>query len=41
METREIAYEIDGKTFTGYLADGSNGRKVPGSLVAYEAGGRT
>jgi dienelactone hydrolase len=41
METREIAYEIDGKKFTGYLADGSNGRKVPGILVAYEAGGMT
>ena len=41
METREIAYDIDGKTFTGYLADGSNGRKVPGILVAYEAGGMT
>lgn len=41
METREIAYEIDGKTFTGYLADGSNGHKVPGILVAYEAGGMT
>jgi dienelactone hydrolase len=41
METRDIAYEIDGKTYTGYLADGSNGRKVPGILVAYEAGGMT
>jgi len=41
METRDIAYEIDGKTYTGYLADGSNGKKVPGILVAYEAGGMT
>lgn len=41
METREIAYVIDGKTYTGYLADGSNGKKVPGILVAYEAGGMT
>ncbi|HEY4123068.1 MAG TPA: dienelactone hydrolase family protein [Rhizomicrobium sp.] len=41
METREIAYQIDGRTFSGYLADGSKGRKVPGILVAYEAGGMT
>lgn len=41
MDAREIAYDIDGKTFTGYLADGSKGKKVPGILVAYEAGGMT
>ncbi len=41
MDAREIAYDIDGKTFTGYLADGSKGKKVLGILVAYEAGGMT
>ncbi len=41
MKTQEIAYTIDGKTFTGFLADGSNGRKVPGIVVAHEGGGMT
>jgi dienelactone hydrolase len=41
MQTRTIDYEIDGKTFTGYLADGSNGQKTAGILVAHEGGGMT
>ncbi len=41
MQTRTIDYEIDGRTFTGYLADGSNGRKTAGVLVAHEGSGMT
>jgi dienelactone hydrolase len=40
-KTRDIAYEIDGKTFTGLLADGSNGKRAPGIVVAHEGGGMT
>ncbi|HEX6374249.1 MAG TPA: dienelactone hydrolase family protein [Allosphingosinicella sp.] len=29
----------DGMTLTGYLADGSGGRRAPGMLVAHEGGG--
>ena len=39
IETREIAYQSGAKTLTGYLADGSNGRKVPGILVCHQGGG--
>ena len=41
MHTRDIEYRIDGKKFVGYLADGSNGRKTAGVLVAHEGGGMT
>ena len=41
IKTSEVAYEVDGKTFTGFLYDGSNGRKVPGVLVVHEGGGMT
>lgn len=41
MQARDIEYRIDGKTFVGYLADGSNGRKTAGVLVAHEGGGMT
>lgn len=41
METRTIDYQIGGRTFTGYLADGSGGAKVRGVLVAHEGGGMT
>jgi dienelactone hydrolase len=41
VKTSEHPYEIDGKKFTGFLADGSNGRKVPGIVVAHEGGGMT
>ena len=39
METRDIAYQCGDKRLTGYLADGSNGRKVPGVLVCHQGGG--
>jgi dienelactone hydrolase len=39
MDLQPIAYEHEGRTFTGYLADGSNGRLAPGILVAHEGGG--
>jgi len=41
MITKDIAYPIDGKTYTGYLADGSNGRKAPGILVCHQGNGLT
>ena len=41
IKTASIEYKVDGKTFTGYLADGSNGKPVPGILVAHEGGGMT
>ena len=34
IETREIGYRVDGRTFRGYLADGSNGKKTAAVLVA-------
>jgi len=39
MDLQPIDYQANGKTFTGYLADGSGGRKVPGVLVAHEGNG--
>jgi dienelactone hydrolase len=39
MDLQPITYEHDGKSFTGYLADGSGGRPAPGILVAHEGGG--
>lgn len=41
MSLQEIAYEVGGKSFLGYAADGSGGRDVPGILVAHEGGGLT
>lgn len=41
VETREIGYRVDGRTFRGYLADGSNGKKTAAVLVAHEGGGMT
>ena len=41
MKTQQIEYRVDGKPFVGYLADGSNGRKTAGVLVAHEGGGMT
>ena len=38
IETREIGYRVDGRTFRGYLADGSNGKKTAAVLVAHEGG---
>lgn len=39
MQTKEITYSQGGKTLTGYLADGSNGKKAPGILVCHQGGG--
>jgi dienelactone hydrolase len=41
VKTQQIEYRVDGKPFVGYLADGSNGRKTAGVLVAHEGGGMT
>jgi dienelactone hydrolase len=41
MEIDTIRYEGDGRSFTGYLADGSGGGRVPGILVAHEGPGPT
>lgn len=41
MHAQDIEYRIDGKQFVGYLADGSNGRRTAGVLVAHEGGGMT
>lgn len=41
MRIGDIEYEVDGQTYLGYLADGSNGRKTAGVLVAHEGGGMT
>ena len=41
MDLQPIAYEVNGKPYTGFLADGSKGRKAPGVLVAHEGGGMT
>jgi dienelactone hydrolase len=41
MIIRDIAYPIDDKTYTGYLADGANGRNAPGVLVCHQGGGLT
>jgi dienelactone hydrolase len=35
----EMAYECDGRSFCGYLADGSRGAAAPGVLVIHEASG--
>lgn len=32
-----VEYKADGLSLTGYLADGSKGKRVPGVLVAHEA----
>ena len=41
MDLKAINYDIGGKTFTGYLADGSAGAPAPGILVAHEGAGLT
>jgi dienelactone hydrolase len=41
MKTQDIEYQVDGRKYVGYLADGSNGRKTAGVLVAHEGGGMT
>jgi dienelactone hydrolase len=39
MELQAIQYEADGLNFTGFLADGSNGKPSPGVLLIHESGG--
>lgn len=41
MKTGTIEYTVGDKKFTGFLADGSNGKKTAGILVAHEGGGMT
>jgi dienelactone hydrolase len=41
MPLSEIKYSVNGQNFTGYLADGSKGKRVPGIVVAHEGGGMT
>jgi dienelactone hydrolase len=38
---REVGYSVRGRSFTGFLADGSGGRPAPGVLVAHEGRGFT
>jgi dienelactone hydrolase len=40
-ELEPVAYHAGGQALTGYLADGSAGRRAPGILVAHEGGGLT
>jgi dienelactone hydrolase len=39
MNTKDITYKSGDKILTGYLADGSNGKKAPGILVCHQGGG--
>jgi len=39
MELQPIRYEVDGRAFTGLLADGSGGERAAGVLVAHEGAG--
>jgi dienelactone hydrolase len=41
MKAHDAAYQTGGKTFNGYLADGSNGKRVPGVLVCHQGAGLT
>ena len=42
MLTKDIAYQVDGKSFTGYLADDDmRGASRPGVLVCHQGGGLT
>jgi dienelactone hydrolase len=41
MELAPLNYTVLGESFTGALADGSDGRVVPGILVVHEGGGLT
>src|SRR3954471_3265784 len=41
MNSKNIAYECDGKPLTGYLADGAGGRRAPGILVCHQGMGLT
>jgi dienelactone hydrolase len=39
--SKQVSYQVGERRFVGYLADGSNGRKTPGILVAHEGRGFT
>jgi dienelactone hydrolase len=41
IDCRDVSYVARGRRFVGFLADGSNGRRVPGILVAHEGRGFT
>lgn len=41
MDLQPIDYQVNGKPYRGFLADGSGGKKAPGVLVAHEGGGLT
>ncbi|HUA24862.1 MAG TPA: dienelactone hydrolase family protein [Steroidobacteraceae bacterium] len=41
IECRDIAYEVEGRRFVGFLADGSGAQRTPGVLVAHEGRGFT
>lgn len=41
MQTRDIEYQVDGKKYVAYLADGAGGKRTAGVLVAHEGGGMT
>jgi dienelactone hydrolase len=41
VASRDLRFDVLGKSYTGYLADGSDGAKVPGILVAHEGRGFT
>ena len=41
MDLQPVEYQASGRTFTGFLADGSGGAKAPGVLVAHEGNGLT
>lgn len=37
--TKDVPYKVNGRDYTGYVADGSNGKQVPGILVCHQGGG--
>src|SRR5476651_30957 len=39
MNTNDVTYKSGDKTLTGYLADGSKGKKSPGILICHQGGG--
>jgi dienelactone hydrolase len=41
MDLEPIVYEAGGRSYTGFLADGSGGMRAPGVLVIHEGGGLT
>lgn len=41
MNLEPIGYEVGGRSYTGFLADGSGGTRAPGILVIHEGGGLT